>query len=189
MRPLSPGGDISKCHHRDTPAPLRKASRSRAPPLAPLDKSISQQPEDGLLAIFREGGPCLQEANEPRVLHASGGSIGDTLAITAGNRLCWCRQAGVLARCQRECRAFESPHPLSNPCLGVRSLAGDPRRMNPASRRGFSLAGSPSLNDIKQICHAPTRRTSRPLRRTGLPRQEICHRQLMKQRDCPVFIP
>ena len=39
-------------------------------------------------AIDREGGPCLQEANEPRVLHASGDGIGDTLAITAGNRLC-----------------------------------------------------------------------------------------------------
>ena len=58
------------------------------PPCPPLDNSISQQPEDGLLAIFREGGPCLQEAIEPRVLHASGDGIGDTLAITARNRLC-----------------------------------------------------------------------------------------------------
>ena len=47
-----------------------------------------EQLEDGLLAIFREGGPCLHEANEPRVLRASGDSIGDTLAITARNRLC-----------------------------------------------------------------------------------------------------
>jgi hypothetical protein len=42
----------------------------------------------------------------------SGNDFGDTLAGITRNRLCRYRGVGVLARCQRECRAFESPHPL-----------------------------------------------------------------------------
>jgi hypothetical protein len=95
--------------------------------------------EDHFALPIRELGPQPDHLPQALVLHRGCASIGDTLDGIATNRLSRYRGVGVLARFQRECRAFESPHPLSNPCLDVRPLAGDSRRMNPASRRGFSL--------------------------------------------------
>ena len=84
-----------------------------------------------LALLIRELRPRPDHLVQALVLHRGGGSIGDTLAGIARNRLCRYRGVGVLARCQRECRAFESPHPLSNPFTSTRILRSTSLRSSP----------------------------------------------------------
>lgn len=68
---------------------------------------MGDHPGDHFAMPIRELGPQPDHLLQALVLHRGGGSIGETLDGIATNRLSRYRGAGVLARFQRECRAFE----------------------------------------------------------------------------------
>lgn len=68
--------------------------------------------EDRLTLLVGESQPRPDQLVQAFILQRSGGSIGETLAGIARNRLCPYRGVAVVARSQRECRGFESLQPL-----------------------------------------------------------------------------
>ena len=59
-----------------------------SPPVPLVDSLAIHQLNDCIFDPHRQRMPCFQKTVQSVVLHASGDSIGNTLAITARNRLC-----------------------------------------------------------------------------------------------------
>jgi hypothetical protein len=151
-RPVSDAGGAPRISTPETCEALFVDDRDPpSPPPPAFDPSLAvggEQRGDLRLPVGRQTMPELDQSTQRRIDRGRlvgvrrwrGDGSGDTLVRAARNRRSRRSQRGVVGRCQRECREFESHHPLvTSDGSRFRTRSSDEPTASPAPFSASSL--------------------------------------------------